>query len=81
MEGQHSGTREVTEQQADWRERMEGQHSGRQLHGIGMVSVRQIVDKYQGTLRIWEEEGRVRQKLILVQRSGQEDGVVQGETE
>ena len=81
MEGQCSGTREVTEQQADWRERMEGQHSGRQLHGIGMVSVRQIVDKYQGTLRIWEEEGRVRQKLILVQRSGQEDGVVQGETE
>ncbi len=81
MEGQRSGTREATGQQAVWRERMEGQHPGRQLHGIGMVSVRQIVDKYQGTFRIWEEEGRVRQKLILVQRSGQEEGAVQGETE
>lgn len=80
-EGQRSGTREATGQQAVWRERMEGQHPGRQLHGIGMVSVRQIVDKYQGTFRIWEEEGRVRQKLILVQRSGQEEGAVQGETE
>lgn len=40
----------------------------RKIHGIGLVSVRQIVDKYQGTYRIWEEEGQVRQKLILVQR-------------
>ena len=43
---------------------------GRKVHGIGMVSVRQIVDKYQGICRIWEEDGQVRQKLILVQRSG-----------
>lgn len=42
----------------------------RKVHGIGMVSVRQIVDKYQGICRIWEEDGQVRQKLILVQRSG-----------
>ncbi len=43
---------------------------GRKVHGIGMVSVRQIVDKYQGICRMWEEDGQVRQKLILVQRSG-----------
>lgn len=42
--------------------------SGRQLHGIGLVSVRQIVEKYQGTYRVWQEAGQVRQKLILVQR-------------
>lgn len=40
----------------------------RKVHGIGMVSVKQIVDKYQGICRIWEEDGQVRQKLILVQR-------------
>ena len=45
----------------------------RKGHGIGMVSVRQIVDKYHGICRIWEEDGQVRQKLILVQRSGQDE--------
>ncbi len=40
----------------------------RKLHGIGLISVKQIVDKYQGTYRAWQEEGQVRQKLILVQR-------------
>lgn len=38
------------------------------VHGIGMVSVGQIVEKYQGRSRIWQEDGVVRQKLILVQR-------------
>lgn len=37
------------------------------LQHIGMVSVRQIVDKYQGICQIWEEGDQVRQKLILVQ--------------
>ena len=45
----------------------------RKAHGIGLVSVRQIVEKYQGIYRIWQEEGQVRQKLILVQRVGQEE--------
>jgi len=42
----------------------------REIHGIGLVSVRQIVEKYQGSYQIWEEEGQVRQKLILVQQDG-----------
>ncbi len=45
----------------------------RKAHGIGMISVRQIVDKYHGICRIWEEDGQVRQKLILVQRNGQNE--------
>lgn len=58
------------------REGAQGVGMKRRVHGIGMVSVRQIVDKYQGIYRIWEEDGQVRQKLILVQRSGQ-DGMLE----
>lgn len=36
-----------------------------QLHGIGLISVRQIVEKYQGVFEIWQEGNRVIQKLIL----------------
>lgn len=43
------------------------------VHGIGMVSVGRIVEKYQGRHRIWQEDGVVRQKLILVQRLPQLD--------
>lgn len=35
------------------------------VHGIGLVSVRQIVDKYRGTFEIRQEEDQVVQTLIL----------------
>lgn len=44
--------------------------TGRPLHGIGLASVRQIVDKYQGTFEIRQEEDRVVQILILAGMSG-----------
>ena len=37
-------------------------------HGIGMVSVQQIVQRYEGTYQLWQEEDQVVQKLILVSR-------------
>lgn len=61
-----------SQQAARQREGAQGVGMRRKVHGIGMVSVRQIVDKYHGICRIWEEDGQVRQKLILVQRSGQD---------
>lgn len=60
------------QQEGRQRECVQGGGMRRKAHGIGMVSVRQIVDKYHGICRIWEEDGQVRQKLILVQRSGQD---------
>ncbi|MDE7300346.1 MAG: GHKL domain-containing protein [Lachnospiraceae bacterium] len=41
----------------------------RPLHGLGMISVQQIVEKYHGSSRIYQEEDRVVQKLILTQRN------------
>lgn len=40
-------------------------------HGLGLVSVGQIVEKYQGSSRLWQEDGQVRQKVILVQRNAE----------
>lgn len=37
------------------------------VHGIGLISVRQIVEKYQGTYQIRQKEGQVIQTLILAQ--------------
>ena len=37
-------------------------------HGIGMVSVQQIVQRYEGTYQLWQEEDQIVQKLILVSR-------------
>ena len=41
------------------------------VHGLGLVSVGQIVEKYQGSSRLWQEDGQVRQKVILVQRNAE----------
>ena len=38
------------------------------MHGIGLVSVRQIVEKYQGVFEIRQEEDMVVQKVILAGR-------------
>ena len=38
------------------------------VHGIGMVSVRQIVEKYNGTYQMHRREGQVIQKIILAER-------------
>lgn len=35
-------------------------------HGIGLLSVRQIVEKYQGTYEIQQGDGQVIQKIILI---------------
>lgn len=49
---------------------LEGTEPGdrRQLHGIGLISVRQIVEKYQGVFEIRQEGNSVVQKLILTGR-------------
>lgn len=61
----HSGRYDPeTEGQNGWQRGADGA-----VHGVGLVSVRQITEKYQGTFRIWQEEGQVRQRLILVQRT------------
>lgn len=70
----------------EFRQDISGRNAGRQqnstqnnvrpggfpVHGIGMVSVRQIVEKYHGTYRMYQEEGRVIQKIILTEVDGED---------
>ena len=75
--GQESQRQGVSEQESQ-RQEVSGQESQRQesslqesskpAHGIGLVSVRQIVEKYQGTFEIRQEGDLVVQKVILAGR-------------